>query len=362
MAYTLSSLAEALDLPLQVKVPAGSKLTEKQVADSTVSGVAPIELAKANEVSFLTNPKLAAALNTTKALAVIVHPDNADACGVSCLLSSKPYVSYAKLSQLFVRVSEQQAFIHERAEISVSAKIGKGASIAAGVVIGDGVTVGDNVTIQPNTVIASGAKLGDNVTLYSNVSLGHDVLIGDDVVIQSNTVVGGEGFGFAPDFDTETQQLHWEPIAQLGTVRIGDRVHVGANTTIDRGALSDTVIGDDVIIDNLVQVAHNVEIGQGTAIAGCVGIAGSAKIGRCCSIGGGAGIAGHLSIADNTTVLGMTLINKSIKQPGQYASGTGMQPAADWRKSAVRFTQLDRMAGKIKALEKEIKTIKSKTS
>ena len=214
--------------------------------------------------------------------------------------------------------------------------------------------IGDAVEIGPNTVIESGVCIGDDVYLAANVCIGYGVTLGNNVRVQAGAVIGSEGFGYAPEYNAERQSIDWNRIAQLGTVIIGHRVEIGANTTIDRGALDNTVIEDDVIIDNQVQIAHNVIVGSGTAIAGCVGIAGSAKIGRRCSIGGGAGIAGHLSIADDTTVLGMTLINRSVTTSGVYASGTGMQPADKWRKSAVRFTQLETLNKRIKVLENKL--------
>jgi len=219
-----------------------------------------------------------------------------------------------------------------------------GAVIEAGVVIGDGSTIGHNSVIEKNAKIGLRAKIGAGAKVL------RACVLGDDVTLDAGAVVGSEGFGFAPY--QQEGGLRWQRIAQLGNVTIGDRVYIGANTTIDRGAIDNTVIADDVIIDNLVQVAHNCHIGKGTAIAGCAGLAGSSVIGERCSIGGGAGIAGHLHVADDTTVLGMTLINKSVTEKGVYASGTGMQPAELWRKSAVRFTQLEKLNQRVRQLEK----------
>ncbi len=353
-AYTLPQLAELLDAELLLR--------DADVSHTTVNGIAPLAIATPSQVSFLSNSRYRPQLLNTKAAAVIVNADSTDDCPVNCLLHSNPYLAFAKLSHYFDTRPAADLQIHPSAVIADSATIGEGASIAPGVVIMEGVTIGRNARISANTVIESAVSIADNVQLMANVTLYHGVVLGSDVCIHSGSVIGADGFGYAPDTQRTEQGFGWQKIAQLGAVTIGNRVEIGANTTIDRGALDDTIIEDDVIIDNQVQIAHNVVIGRGTAIAGCVGIAGSAIIGKYCNIGGGSGIAGHLSIADGTSVMGMTLINRSVKKPGTYASGTGMQSAASWRKSAVRFTQLEALNQRVKELEKSSTKNRTKKS
>ena len=229
------------------------------------------------------------------------------------------------------------------------------AKIAPNAVIEAGATLGPAVVIGPNCVVGANSQLGAGCRLMAQVTLGRGVVLGESVQVWPGAVIGGDGFGFAVDPESATgeqERYRWQRIAHLGTVRLGNRVSIGSYTTIDRGSLGDTVIEDDVIIDNLVQVAHNVVIGRGTAIAGCAGIAGSARIGRYCSIGGAAGIKGHITIADGTTILGQTLVNKSIIEPGAYASGGRMQEATRWRKNAVHSTRLDELNRRVRALER----------
>src|SRR5690606_5423722 len=243
--------------------------------------------------------------------------------------------------------------IHATAVIAASAALGDDVAIGAHCVIGEGVSIGAGTAIGSGSVIGENSVIGSGCIIHSNVTLYHAIRIGDDCVIHSGAVIGADGFGFAPG------PQGWEKIAQLGSVHIGRGVEIGANTTIDRGALEDTTIGDGAIIDNLCQIAHNVRIGEGTAIAGCVGIAGSAVIGAHCMIGGGAGIAGHLTIADGVQIQGRARIIGSIDKPGSYTSGTGMMETGLWRKNAVRFGQLDELYRRVVELEKQIKKSQS---
>lgn len=342
-------------------------------ADRLLEGMATLQSATHSDISFLSNPRYRPHLSTTAAGAVLVDRESSIDCRPDCLVCDDPYMAFARLTHLFDRQPRLTSAIAASADIDSSAELGEGVSVGAHVVIGAGASIGSGASIGPGCHVGRGTQIGAGTRLMANVSIYHDVRIGSDCLFHSGAVIGSDGFGHAPiagarvagregQANGDEQQdgrAHacWQKIAQLGGVLIGDRVEIGANTTVDRGALDDTVIEDDVIIDNQVQVAHNVIIGRGTAIAGCVGIAGSATIGRHCNIGGGAGIAGHLKIADGTTVLGMTLINRSVKEPGIYASGTGMQDAASWRKSAVRFTQLEQMSRRIKTLEQCIQRL-----
>ena len=346
--YTLKALAELLSAELILR----NSVTD--AAGISVSGIAPLASAEKSELSFFTGVKHHADLIATSAAAVIVSPDSVNDCPVHCLVHPNPYLAFAQLSHVFDLRPKPAQGVHPSAVIAATATIAEGACIAPGVVVMDFATIGRNVCIGPNSVVEAAATIGDNVTLMANTNIGYAVVLGNDVRIDSGTVIGSDGFGYAPDPQPEGGH-RWQKIAQLGSVVIGDRVEIGANTVIDRGALDNTVINDDVIIDNQVHLAHNVIVGRGTAIAGCVGVAGSTTIGEYCTIAGGVCITGHISIADKVSLMGMTKVTGSIKQAGTYSSGTGTQELSTWRKSAVRFTQLDAIHQRVKALEKQQK-------
>lgn len=311
-----------------------------------LTGLATLGTAQADQLSFLANPKYRKYLTETHAGAVIVAPALAADCPVDCLLADDPYLYYARASRLFDSSPRPQPGIAASAVVAADARIDASAAIGALCVIGAGVEIGAGTVVGAGTVIGDGCHIGPDCTLHARVTLYHGVSVGAGSAIHSGAVIGADGFGYAPG------PQGWEKIAQLGGVRIGCGVEIGANTTIDRGALEDTVIGDGVIIDNLVQVAHNVRIGEGSAIAGCVGIAGSAQIGAHCTIAGGAGISGHIRLADGVHVTAMALITGSLDKPGSYSSGTGTMPTAAWRRSAVRFGQLDELHRRVAELEK----------
>ncbi|CAA0108826.1 UDP-3-O-acylglucosamine N-acyltransferase [BD1-7 clade bacterium] len=336
MQYTLAELADRAGLELQGD---GAKV---------ITSIAPLKTAETNQLSFLSSPKMAAELSSTSAGAVIVKADLAPLCDTNVLISDNPYLSFAKLSGLFDQSPVAKPGIHQSATVSNSAKVAVSASIGANAVIGDGVIIGERSVIGANTVVDDYCEIGDGCHIHANVTLYHRVVMGDDVCVHSATVIGGDGFGFAP---APKEARKWQKIHQLGGVRIGNRVDIGACTSIDRGTLEDTVLEDDVIIDNQVHVAHNCVIGQGSALAGCVGLAGSSIIGKFCTLAGGVGIAGHLSICDHVHVTGMTMVTKSITEPGAYSSGTPMMPTRDWKRSAVRFGQLDKLQTRVKKLE-----------
>lgn len=311
-----------------------------------ITGIGTLDQATAGQVSFLANPSYRSQLETTQASAVIIHPDMKDDCLVAALVMTNPYMGFAKLSQLFNNLPSQSQGIHPTAIIAETADIADDVSIAANVVIGEHCIVKPGVRIGPNCVISDHCIIGENSLLHSSVVFYHDVVVGERGIFHSGCVLGADGFGFAPDSG------NWVKIAQLGGVRVGDDVEVGANTTIDRGALGDTQIGNGVKLDDQIMIAHNVVIGDSCAIAATSGIAGSTTLGKNCTIAGGVGIAGHLNITDGVHVTGMTLVSKSIKEPGAYSSGTAIMPANEWRKSATRFRQLDDMARRLKKLEK----------
>ncbi|WP_198334520.1 UDP-3-O-(3-hydroxymyristoyl)glucosamine N-acyltransferase [Psychrobacter namhaensis] len=305
------------------------------------SSVGSLTTADHEQLSFLADPHYIASLADTQAGAVLVtaeYRDQVPASAVALVVTS-PYLAYAGASQLFARDSLSNG-IHPSAVIADSAVIGDHVNIGPFCVIGDNVQIGARSSLDANVVVEANTKIGPDCVIKSQVVIGHDSVIGSHVRLHAGVSVGSEGFGFAPTRDPSV--TGWERIAQLGRVVIGDHVRIGSQTCIDRGAIDDTVIGNHVIIDNLVQVAHNVRIGDGTAIAAQTGIAGSTSIGKRCIIGGAVGITGHIEITDDVILSGMTMVTKSIKKSGSYSSGTAAMPTANWRRAAVRFRQLGR--------------------
>lgn len=321
-------------------------------ANKQLLGIATLQTAQDNELSFLANPAYEKYLADTKAGAVIVNAKSVEKCVTNALVHENPYLAYAQLSHLWdplAGLDKSDFKVHPSAEIASSATIESGVDIGPGVVVGEGVVIKSGVKIGANSVIGDDCLIDEGSRLSANVTVYHGVSIGKSCIIHSGAVLGSDGFGFAP------VNGEWLKISQLGGVIIEDSVEIGANTTIDRGALDDTVIERGVILDNQIQVAHNVRIGQNTAIAACSAIAGSTVIGKNCIIGGASGIAGHLTIADGVHITAMTMVIKSLNDPGVYSSGTGVQPNAKWRKSIARLRQLDKMADRVKQLEKAIK-------
>jgi UDP-3-O-[3-hydroxymyristoyl] glucosamine N-acyltransferase len=316
-----------------------------------ISGLSTLTGGKPDTLSFLANPAYQKHLSSTDAGAVILTAEMAEGYDGDGLIHSNPYLVYAQLSHLWdtAALALEQRHIAASATVAESAQIGERVFIDEGVRIGEDAIIADGVVLGANVVVGRGVTIGEATRLYPNVVLYHDVHLGKHCTLQSGVIIGSDGFGFAPSPDG------WTPIAQLGGVRIDDHVQIGANTTIDRGALEDTVIEQGVILDNQIQVAHNVRIGRNTAIAACSAIAGSTSIGANCVVGGASGIAGHLEIVDGVHITAMTMVIKSLTEPGVYSSGTGVQPNAKWRKSIARLRQLDQMHGKIKALEKKLK-------
>ena len=318
-------------------------------AATQITGVAPLHCAEPGHLSFLSNPRYRVHLETTRASAVILSVEDAWDCPTPAVVVANPHVAYARVAALFAPVAESRqgvhatAWIHATAQISADAWIGPHCTIEAGAVIEAGVSVG------PNCVIGEQAVIGEETRLVAQVTICHRVRIGRRVLVHPGAVIGSDGFGLALESNGR-----WLKVPQLGSVLIGDEVEIGANTTIDRGALEDTVIEDGVKLDNQIQIAHNVHIGAHSALAGCVGIAGSARIGRHCMLGGGVGVAGHLEIADQAQITGMSLVAQSIAQPGVYSSGLTVEPNRLWNKINARLRRLDELFRRLAALEKKI--------
>jgi len=321
-------------------------------ASCEIESVATLQHADITQISFLTNPSYRKQLASTKAGAVIMSAADAEDCPTNAIVSQNPYAAYAKIAALLSPEEKYNAGIDPAAHIATDVIISKTASIAAGVVIESGVALADFVRIGPGCVLQKNVKIGAHSILTANVTVAHECEIGERNIIHPGVVIGADGFGQAMD------NGNWIKVPQLGRVVIGDDVEIGANTTIDRGAIENTIIEDNVKLDNQIQVAHNVKIGAHTAIAGCTAIAGSTTIGKHCRIAGMVGIVGHLQIADNVTVTAKSLVSGSIKKAGVYSAGTPLEPNQQWRKNTIRFKHLDEMAKRLKALEKQLSSKK----
>jgi UDP-3-O-[3-hydroxymyristoyl] glucosamine N-acyltransferase len=302
-----------------------------------ISRVATLSHADPGALSFLANPRYRKQMESTRATAVLVGPEHAAECPVAALIDPNPYLAYARIADLLHPQAPAAAGVHSSAVVSPSARIAASASVGPLAVIEDDVVLGERVSVGPGCIVQRGAHIGAGTSLVSRVNVYAGVRIGRRCILHAGAVVGSDGFGFALDAGT------WVKVPQVGSVRIGDDVEIGANTTIDRGAIDDTMVADGVKLDNQIQVGHNVTIGAHTAIAGCVGISGSTTIGQRCMIGGGVGIAGHLTIADDVVVTGVSLVSASIKHAGSYSSG---MPAVETRRWRRMVAQLRRLGGK----------------
>lgn len=333
-SYTLEELAQ--------------RLNAKLVGDGNckIYSLGTLANATSGQLSFLSNLAYIDQLAATQASAVIVDPKYADACNTNKLISSDPYLCFAQATGLFDNSPtaapgvHPSAVVHESAQIADSVSVGANTVIAANVIVDAGTAIGAGCVIEENCRIGRDCKLHSKVTLY------HSVHVGSNVIIHSGAVIGADGFGFASD-GTQSVKIH-----QLGSVIIGDNVDIGAGTTIDRGAIDDTVIENGVKIDNQVQIGHNCRIGEHTIICGCAALAGSVTIGKYCIMGGASGAVGHITIADKVQVSAMSLVSKSITEPGTYSSGTGHMKTSVWKRNIVRFQQLDSIARRLKEIEK----------
>ncbi|MGE7994072.1 UDP-3-O-(3-hydroxymyristoyl)glucosamine N-acyltransferase [Pseudomonas sp. NPDC089554] len=341
LTMTLGQLAEALGATL--KGPEALPIT----------GLATLQDAGPGQLSFLANKQYRKYLDDSQAAAVLLKAEDAEGFSGNALIVLDPYLAYARISHLFDPKPKAVAGVHPSAVVADDAVVDPSASIGPFVVVESGARIDANVTLGAHCFIGARSVVGEGGWLAPRVTLYHDVTIGKRVVIQSGAVIGGEGFGFA------NEKGVWNKIAQIGGVTLGDDVEIGVNTAVDRGALSDTRIGNGVKLDNQIQIAHNVQVGDHTAMAACVGISGSTRIGKHCMIAGGVGMVGHIDVCDNVFVSGMTMVTRSITEPGGYSSGTAMQPLAEWRKSAARIRQLDEMSKRLQQLEKRVDTVTS---
>ena len=321
-----------------------------------IQGIAPLDAAGPSHITFLSNPKLRSQAMATRAGALILSTaehEKLNGFAGARIISDNPYAYFARAAQFFVARDARPVVpgIHASASVDPTARVAASAVIAAMVVIEAGAVVGEHCIVGAGSYIGRGASLGAGTVFHPRVSFLADCHIGERGIIQSGAVIGGDGFGFAND------QGRWIKIPQTGGVRIGDDVEIGANTTIDRGALEPTIIEEGVKLDNQIQIAHNCVIGAHTAMAGCVGVAGSAKIGRHCTFGGAAMVLGHLTIADHVHVSSGSLVSRSIAEAGQYTGFYPLAKNADWEKTAAVVRQLDGMRDRVRELEKQLRAL-----
>ncbi|GAB4298849.1 MAG: UDP-3-O-(3-hydroxymyristoyl)glucosamine N-acyltransferase [Thiohalomonadaceae bacterium] len=340
MSITLAELARRL----------GARLVGD--GQCVITGVATLTGAVAGTLSFLTNSRYRKHLQATQASAVILKEDDLEFCPTNALVVANPHVAYARAAALFAPVLDATPGIHPSAVVDESARIDAAATVGAHCAIGADCVIGAGAVIGAGCVLEHGVSIGSGTRLVANVTVYYGCRIGERCLIHAGAVIGSDGFGFA------NEHGNWVKVPQLGTVVIGNDVEIGANTTIDRGAIENTIIEDGVKLDNQIQVAHNVRVGAHTVMAACVGVAGSTVIGKNCTFAGGVGVVGHLEIADGVTVTGMSMVTKSLKEPGVYSSGTPLESSDLWHKNAVRFRQLDDMARRLKQLEKELLELK----
>ena len=316
--------------------------------DAQVVGAASLATASANEVSFLANKRHVRYLSETRAAAVFVSGEYAERCPVNTLVSQDPYLAFVKVLRFFHPSPDVAPGIHAAAIVSPDSRVAKTASVGAAAVIGSNSNVGEHTVIGPGCVIGADVEIGQGTRLSANVSICDGVTIGSNCILHPGVVIGADGFGIVQEDGA------WLKIPQTGGVQIFDNVEIGANTTIDRGALDNTIIEEGVKLDNQIQVGHGVKIGAHTAIAGCVAIAGSTSIGKRCMIGGLSALSGHIEITDDVIITGMSGVNNSIKEAGIYSSGVPITDNAKWRKNMARLKNLDDITRRLVALEEKL--------
>lgn len=317
-------------------------------AKCEISSVGTLEHAVPGQISFFSNRKYRRQLENTSASAVVLSPQDVDDFTGNAIVVREPYVAYAKIVSLLYDGDVAQPGIGSGTVIDETANVDASCSIGQNVVIEANVRIAKGVRVGAGSFIGQNATIGADSLLHANVTVCDDTVIGERAIVHPGAVIGSDGFGLAND------NGQWIKVNQVGCVIVGSDVEIGSNTTIDRGAIDDTVIEDGVKLDNLIQIGHNVKIGAHTAIAGCTGISGSARIGKHCAIGGGVGIVGHLEITDNVTITGMSLVTRSITEPGVYSSGTPLEENKKWHKNFVRIKQLDEIARRVKRLEAKL--------
>lgn len=345
--YTVAALAAQLDARVLGD------------GDVVITGLGALPVAAPGQLSHLSNRAFRRYLPTTCASAVLLRAADASLCPTVALIVADPYVAYARASALFADVARPPVGVHASASVDEQATVAASASIGPGAVIAAGVTIGADCIVDANCFVGANCTLAERVRLWPNVTLYHGVHLGPRSIVHSGTVIGADGFGYARERDGSQHK-----IAQLGGVRIGADVEIGAATSIDRGAIDDTIIEDGVKIDNQVQIGHNCVIGAHTLICGCVGIVGSTRIGAHCVLAGGVGIGGDgpIEIAAGVVVSGMTHVSKSIATPGVYSSGTLFSGSRTWKKNALRFRELDVLARRVAELERTIERLTKKTN
>jgi UDP-3-O-[3-hydroxymyristoyl] glucosamine N-acyltransferase len=313
--------------------------------DTLVERVSPLQEASPGSLAFLANPKYRRYLASTGASAVVLDAASARDCPVAALVARNPYATYARIAQLLYPQPGFMPGCHPTAVIEPGASLDPTAWVGAHAYVADGVVIGPRVFVGPGSVLLAGVQVGADTRLVARVTIGEGVRIGSRCIVHPGAVIGADGFGHAPDAGAYVK------VPQVGSVVLGDDVEVGANSTIDRGALGDTEIGDGVKVDNLVQIGHNCRVGAHTVIAGCAGISGSTTIGRRCMIGGMVGIAGHLEICDDVAITGLSAVTATIRQPGVYSATFPADEVRRFRRNAARFNQLDDLARRLKRLE-----------
>jgi UDP-3-O-[3-hydroxymyristoyl] glucosamine N-acyltransferase len=336
MAVTLAELAQHIGAEVR--------------GDGTrqIDGVATLATAGPREIAYVTSDRYAAQLATTAAGAVILSPAHVALCRGDALVASDPRLAFARAAQFLYPVMHHTG-VHPTAVVHPSARVASSAWVGPLAILEAHAEVAERCQIGPGCYVGEGARIGADTRLSAHAVLAARCVLGERVLVHPGAVIGADGFGFARDGE------RWVKVPQLGRVVVGDDVEIGANTTVDRGALDDTVIGNGVKLDNLIQIAHNVRIGDHTAIAAQVGIAGSTVIGKRCTIAGQAGIIGHLEIADDVHITATSMVTNSIREPGVYSSGLKAVPAEEWRRNAVRLGQLDEIARRLKKLEDRLK-------
>lgn len=318
-------------------------------ANLVVTGVGTLQSATDKQIAFLANSRYKSQLASCQAAAVLISSQDADDADITnAIVTPNPYVAFAKVAQLLDTTPNPADGVADTARVANDAQIGDNVSLGEYVVIESGAIIGDNVSIAAHTRVGPGTVIGADTKIWSGVQIYHQCQIGNNCIIHAGAIIGSDGFGYAPD------NGKWLKIPQVGSVIIGDGVEIGASTTIDRGALDDTVISNGVIIDNQCQIAHNVFIGEDTAIAGCTVLAGSCSIGKRCMIGGASAINGHISVCDDVQIMGFAMVIKAITEAGVYASGMPATNHREWRRNGARYRQLDDLFKRVKTLEKQV--------